>query len=227
MPRKVDPRWGEDGYHDWFPITLTDAQAAALAGVLDIDLASSKVKLLRYDVAYIGDAYWRWKGRGASAFSRAEARKALEDLLKAEHVDYAALTALNERAFQSVFDSLCMMKPALISPDDSVHSALSEGRLDEEVLRKAMRTAIDWLKAQKGPGKKGELAWAVDKLCRIYEDLTGRKATHSTKGEHTGYVQEPRSRAGRFVQACFALIDSHVTDAELSRAMRQFIESRG
>ena len=55
MPRKVDPRRGEDGYDDWLPVTLADAEAAALAGMLGIDPGSSRVDDLRSAVADIGN----------------------------------------------------------------------------------------------------------------------------------------------------------------------------
>lgn len=226
MPRKVDPRWGEDGYEDWFPVTLSDAEAAKLSGVLGIDHASSRADDLRSAVADIGDTYRRWHGRGAGAFNRAQARKALEDLLAAGRVDYAALTALNERAFQCVHDSLLMMKPALVNPGDTVMRALMKGRLDEATLRHAVRDAIARLKAKKGPEREGELAWAVAELCRLYEEMTGRRATHSSKGEHMAYQQEPHSKAGQFVRMCFRRIDDKARDSQISQALRHFIKSR-
>lgn len=226
MPRKVDPRRGEDGYDDWLPVTLADAEAAALAGMLGIDPGSSRVDDLRSAVADIGNTYWRWRGRGAGAFDRAQARRALEDLLAAGRVDYAALTALNERALQCVHDSLLMMRLAPVSRGDSVMVALMEGRLDEATLRHAVHDAIARLKAKKGPEREGELAWAVAELCRLYEALKGRPATHSNKGKYVLYQDEPQSKAGLFVRACFQLIDPSVLPSRVSHSMRLFIESR-
>lgn len=226
MPRAVDPKWGEDGYDDWPLFELSAAAAAALARTLDIDPNSPRVADLRVAVTDIANTYRRWKGRGAGAFSRAEARKALEQVLEAELIDYAALTALNERALQCLMDSLLTMRPAPVRRGGSVLSALMEGRIDEAKLRSAVRHAIERLKASKGRDRQGELSWAVAELCRLYEDVTSEKATHSNKGQHLAYEQEPRSKVGRFVTECVRLMDPEIGPSRISRAMRHFIEIR-
>jgi len=228
MPRKVDPRRGEDGYEkDPVPITPGDAEVEALATMLGIDPPSSKVEELRSAVIDIGNAYRRWKRRGAGAFDRAQARRALEELLAADRIDNAAVTALNERALHCLLDSLLMASPSPAGPGDCVTVALFEDRIDEAPLRDAVRDAVARLKATKGPDRDGDLAWAVTELCRLYEEMTGRPATHSSKGEHMAYEQEPRSEAGRFVRECFRSIDDGVGAAKISRAMRHFIKGRG
>lgn len=195
--------------------------------MLGIDPASSKADELRSAVTDIGDTYRRWKDRGAGAFDRGHARRALEELLAAGRIDYAALTALNERALQYVHDSLLMTRLPPIGPGDSVTAALIENRIDEATLRRAVQDAISRLKAKKGPDCEGKLAWAVAEMCRLYEELAGRRATHSSKGERMAYEQEPRSEAGQFVRQCFRSIDGKVGAVKISRAMRHFIESRG
>ena len=227
MPRKVDPRPGEDGYEKGcLPVILTDAEAVVLAGMLKGGPEPPHADDVRSAVADIGNTYRRWNDRGAGAFSRAEARKALEDLLVAGRFDYAALTALNERALQNVHDSLLMTNPAPVRPDDSVTVALMEGRIDEAALRLAVLDAVARLKSRKGPDREGELAWAVAELCGLYEKVTDQRATHSSKGEHLAYQQEPRSEAGGFVRQCFRSIDDQVPAVKISRAMRHFIEGR-
>ncbi len=67
---------------------------------------------------------------------------------------------------------------------------------------------------------------AVAELCRLLEKTAGQRATHSSRGEHMAYQQEPRSEAGRFVRECFQSIDEKVDATRISRAMRFFIESR-
>ncbi len=226
MPRKVDPHWGEDGYDGWLPVTLADAEVADLAKMLGIRPGSLKSDDLQSAITYIGNAYRRWKNRGAGAFSRAEARRALEMLLEIDHIDYAVLTTLNERAFQCVHDSLIMTKPAPVDLGDSVVRALMEKRLDGALLRHAVKDAIARLKAMKGPERDGDLAWAVAELCRLYEEATGRRATHSSKDKDITYQQEPHSEAGQFVRMCFRLIDEKASATQINRALRYFIENR-
>lgn len=226
MPRKIDPRWGEDGFGDVEPVCLKAGQARELAEILGFASDSSKVADIRSAVDDIGTTYRNWHGRGASAFTRAEARKALEEIHQTSHIDYAALTSLNERAFQCVHDTLLMMAPAPVGRSDTVIAALMENRLDEEVLRDAVRTGIERLKARKGPDREGDLAWAVAELCRVYEGLMGQTATHSNKGEHLAYESGPQSKAGRFVRMCFRHIDPQVRDTQISRGMRLYIKGR-
>jgi len=226
MPRKVDPRWGEDGFGDIEPVCLNDDQARELAAILGFSPDSPQVADIRFAVDDIGTTYRNWRRRGASAFTRAAARKALEEILRTKNIDYAALTSLNERALHCVHDTLLMMKPAPVGSGDTVFAALTEDRLDEEVLRTAVLGGIKRLKAKKGPEREGDLAWAVAELCRLYEEVTTLKATHSSKGEHMAYQQEPQSEAGQFVRMCFRQIDDRVSHTQISRALRFFIESR-
>lgn len=233
MPRKVDPRWGEDGYgadddHEpWTPVKLDDAELADLAEMLDIDPASSTAGELRSAVACVGDTYRRWKGRGATAFTRPEARKALENLLTANHLDCAALTALNERALQAAHDSLLWLHPEIPNSGDSVTKAIMENRIEEATLRQAMLDAISRLKETRGPDRDGELAWAVAELCEVYEEAARRQATLSNKAKDLSYQQEPKSEAGQFVRQCFRTIDASVSATRINRAMRFFIKKRG
>ena len=226
MPRKVDPRWGEDGFGDVEPVCLKAGQARELAAILGFAPESPQVADIRFAVDDIGTTYRNWRGRGASAFTRAEAHKALEEVLQIKHIDYAALTSLNERAFQCVHDTLLMMTPAPVDRGDTVIAALTEERLDEEVLRAAVLGGIERLKAMRGPDREGEIAWAVAELGRLYETLKGRPATHSNKGKYVLYQDEPQSKVGLFVRACFQLIDPSVLPSRVSHGMRLFIESR-
>ena len=232
MPRKVDPHWGEDGYgpedddhQPWRPVELGDAELADLAGMLGIDPASRNGEHLRSVIIDIGNTYRRWHKRGAGAFDRAHARTALEELLAADRIDHAAITVLNERALQCVYDSLLSMNPAPIGLDDSITRALMENRIDEGTLRQAVQDAVIRLKETHGPERDGGLAWAVAELCKVYEQATGRRTTHSNKANDLGYRQEPQSEAGRFVFRCFRIIDAKIRPHLLSHALRLFVES--
>ena len=232
MPRKVDPHWGEDGYgpedddhQPWRPVELGDAELADLAGMLGIDPASRNGEHLRSVIIDIGNTYRRWHKRGAGAFDRAHARKALEELLAADRIDHAAITVLNERALQCIHDSLLETSPSPVGPNDSIIKALMENGIDEAMLRQAVLAAVIRLKETHGPDRKGELAWAVAELCKVYEQATGRQTTHSNKRNDLGYLQEPQSEAGRFVFRCFRIIDAEVRPHLLSHALRLFVEN--
>lgn len=225
MPRKVDPRWGEDGFSDVEPFRLSAGQVSALASMLGLQWPSEKANRLGADLEAIGTQYRNWHRRGPSAFTRAEACRALRALLQAPRLDYAALATLNERALHSVHDALLGMKLSL-GPGESLSTALMADRIEEGTLREAVRAATDRLEATKGPERDGEIAWAVGELCRLYEALTGTHATHSNKGKDLTYEAEPQSDAGRFAKACMACLDPELRDSQVNRGLRHYIESK-
>ena len=226
MPRKIDPHRGDDGFGDVEPVSLTADQAGKLAAILEFAPDSPQASDIHFAVRDIGTIYRNWRRRGAAAFTRGEARKALEEILRTDRIDYAALTSLNGRAFQCVHDSLLVMTTAPVSRGDTVIAALMKDRLDEKVLRDAVLAAIERLKESKGPDREGDIAWAVEELCQLYEDLTGRAATHSNKGKLLAYQSGSQSQTGRFVKGCIELIDPRIRETQISRAMRLCIESR-
>ena len=227
MPRKVDPHWGDDGFHDPEPFALTVEQGTELAALIGVEPSSKEAGNLSAAVEDIGTQYNNWHERGPAAFTRAEAREALELLLKRKTcINSATLTGLNGLAYDRFLDALHAIAPAPANPDETVFSALLAGDFSETVLRRAMEHAIEELKAQKGPERQGEVSWVVWELCRLYEKSTGKRATHSNKGKDLGYRQEPQSEAGRFVRQCFKLIDSKVLPSNISQAMRFYVKSR-
>jgi hypothetical protein len=228
MPRKVDPRQGEDGYEsEPEPLVLDEDAMRELADLLGMDENNPAIAQLRTDVEDIGNAYRRWQGRGAGAFSRADARAALKALSSQDHIDSAAVWALNGRALDAMHNELLMMKPSPLQGCGTIVEALDRDLIDEDTLRRAAKDAANRFKAIKGSDRDGELAWAVAELCRLYERLTGERATLSNKGKLLAYVQEPRSKAGRFVSACFGHIDETVLPSKISEAMRHFIARQG
>lgn len=227
MPRKDDPRWGEDGYENYPTLMqLSDDEAAELARMLGLDPASEKAKALRSDVKTIGDDYRRWKTAGASAFTRAEARKALEQLLDQERITPAALRSLNWRAQNCVYDALLEMGIPPITSEAFLTVSFYGDQSDQSQVRQAIADAIARLKARKGQERDGDTAFIVAELCRLYERLTGRQVTHSNKGKHMAYEQAPQSDAGQFVHQCFMSIDPELPPSKISLAMRFFIEGR-
>lgn len=75
MPRKVDPALGQDGYErdaPSDPIEPTHLEPAFSA--LGVSAGKHEVRLAVSErVQEIADLWGRWKGRGASAFTREQA----------------------------------------------------------------------------------------------------------------------------------------------------------
>lgn len=227
MPRKIDPRLGEDGFHDVEPVCLDTEALERIARAARLDPDNDAITtILKAEVEWIGGQFRNWKDRGAGAFTRAEARRALLDLHAREDLAPHPPWALNERALQALIDALVMM-PLDPGGDATVTEALLRGRIPVPVLRKALKAAADRLAAAKGADRDGEIAWATAELCGLYEGLTGRSATHSSKGRLLEYDPAPRSPAGRFVRACFAAFAPKVTATRISSALRRHLHAGG
>lgn len=224
MPRPVDPRAGEDGYETEpadFNIRPQDLQP-----VLDVlgPLPDPFTSRLAEEISAIGTRHHRWRNRGANAFSRAEARKALDVLLAHPPVTSVGITSLNERALQLVVDRLALKKLLRDPPDASVAEMLYADRFDHRLLELVVREARQELLDTRGPETDIGVMYCVRDLCALFESLSGEKVTLSNKDADRAYTQDPGSMAGRFVHACYRLIDKGVLNYEINGHVRGWIE---
>tara|TARA_R110001599_G_scaffold188457_4_gene382944 strand:- start:570 stop:1265 length:696 start_codon:yes stop_codon:yes gene_type:complete len=225
MPRKTDPRLGEDGYETdpERPFDKNAARTLLMEFMPDADQGAVDVHV--DGIQDLQQRYWRWNGRGASAFSRAEARKAIELFLAGGAHTWAEINGLNERARDVIFDHLMVMKDLLPGETEpTVYQALIEDRVREAVIEKAAREVLADLKAQKGADTEGVTPHIVAELCKVYESMTGRPVTHSTRSPEADYTPGPQSEGGRFVLAMMQVIDPDNRNTKVSSALRSFIE---
>lgn len=208
MPRHVDPHLGCDGFSDYEPFELTEAEAARLTDILDSSLGGDGRELLRRDIEEIGNMWRRWHQRGAEAFSRVEARKALEVVAGLPRLDQEALSQLNERAYEALVDQIGLM-PGIyqFTGGTTVCEALMEERIPGHILRRAISNAVTALKSQKGRDRQATISICVVELCGVYQEYSGRAVTHSAKSSDRHYVRGMRSSAGRFLTACFDVFE--------------------
>ncbi|WP_290748366.1 hypothetical protein [Henriciella sp.] len=227
MPRKTDPRSGEDGYSEG-PEKVFDKEAARiLIQEFAQDAEREAIDNLVEETRSSQQRYWRWKNRGAAAFSRAEARKSIELFLAGEFHTWAEIDGLNERARGKLLDNLFAMKGIIPDGSDrSVFQALLENQIPQEKIRMAASDALADFKAQKGPDSESVIPHIVARLCEIYEAMTGTPVTHSTRSRAADYTPDPQSHGGRFVLAMMRVIDSKTRDTRVASALRSVIEQR-
>lgn len=224
MPTKIDSHYGEGGFPDTKPVEINAADGVRLLVLLGDDGAETDPAWLANQVQQIGDQFYRGWKRGAGKHSRAEARKGLEDLAACGRVDYAMLSGLNERAFDALNNTLLTQKPRPVADGKFIIDSLMRDEIEETAIRKAIDDTIAGFKAQKGADTEGEIPFAVEELCSLYEEMTGKPATHSSKGEFLKYHAEPTSKAGQFVAAAFRQFFPEIRDTQLSNGMRSFIK---
>lgn len=228
MPRKVDPAFGQDGYERDAPrVRVEQSSLEPAFSAIGVSADKHEVRLtISERVQEIADLWGRWKGRGASAFTREQAAAAIADRLSLPALTTADILSLNDRALQDVLHQLFLM-PLVQHPSCSTRTEMLYGDLiDHRALRLAAERALKQLKAQKGADRNGSLSWCVWQLCQLFESTTGRPATLSEKKELREYTDEPRSAAARFVNSCFAVIDPTVPRAPLNSGIRRWIRKR-
>ena len=96
MPRAVDPKLGDDGYEQDIgaDLALTPESVELLMALLDPE-QSIDAEELAHILSALGMDYRRRAKRGAGAFSRAQARAALDTVLKLPAVTCHAVVSLN------------------------------------------------------------------------------------------------------------------------------------
>lgn len=237
MPRRVEVFPGYDGYSEVDAFELTDVQMDSLAELLGPLFDSNHRDYLRRQVEEVGNQWRNWHERGASAFSRAEAREALDNLACADVIDREGIEKLNGRAEQLLHDHLCMSKGIASVVGDSVWKALVEDRIPEPFIRRALANAIASLKSRKGAEPQGDIHICVRELSGLYQELTGRYVTHSVN-KNDPCDARSHSHAGEFVTACFECFgvidreDRHAKhenarmERRISAALRDFVHAR-
>lgn len=219
MPRKVDPHLNERT--DALPtdyvelVHLPDAVLELFPDIMDDDDKYDAVFEVRAAIA----AYAWDTQAGPHRYSRAEARRSLQVILNASEISQATVEALNERAYQLLYD--------FADPPTQMWMLIApNGNVPIQGLKKSAEAAIEFLKPQRGPDTSIPLTVLVAELCLIYECVFGEPATHHTKGKDLGYTQVAQSEAGRFVWSIISLAFSEVRRTDVNNCLRGFVEDR-
>jgi len=85
-------------------------------------------------------------------------------------------------------------------------------------LRDGASGGPSFLDSRSGPKSRPSLCLFVLSLCSLYEQITGKSATHNPYLK-TKYTGSPYSAAGRFVEFIVRLVDPQVTPMQISTAM--------
>lgn len=205
MPRAVDARLGDDGYGlGAIPrFRILRRQVDPLLKFFP-DRAGLSPASLMHALSAIGTQYRKGAGRGADAFTRAQARKALDMVLALPTVACRNVLLLNGRAEDAAVNEL-MMVAGRWQVGDCVYDKLHAEQLDPAFLRSACEAARDRIIATKGADKNGALLHCASQLCEFYEEAAGARITLSNRKSRT-YTQIPRSNGAQFVCEALMLI---------------------
>lgn len=226
MPRKTDPHWYDDGENLEYPVALNAASVESLAVSIGLVRGPEEEARLLEALTTIGQDFRSRHNFASAKFSRAEARKALVEFRGQGDFSYTAILSLNARAWECLFDQLSLSVPLGNEEGSFLLNDLTQGRIRDSVIQNAATSAIFLLDKTKGQEPKTEVLFAVERLCHLYQDLTGVPVTHSNKDEDLQYAQAPKSNAGRFVRGAFDIFDVDVPDTHLNIALRLFVALR-
>jgi len=220
MLRKVDPHRNEQT-QDWptdFVETfdLPDTIEDLVPGNLSPEQKNLALDQIRYA---LGEYKWEQEA-GPHRYSRAEAAKGLKDLVATGDFTRPALAALNQRAYNLLYD---------LTPDPDAKRWMLEfdsSEPPEIALRSGVDRVLNMLNANKGPERSVPLYVLVARLCFAFEAATGQPVTHHTKTNDLGYSQEAQSEAGKFVTAIIRATFEDVRPTMINRHLRAFVKVR-
>jgi hypothetical protein len=209
----------DDAYQrpEWKLPTETEKQIVTL-----LNLTDGQLPQLRDDVAYFGSRYLRHRKQDNATATLSAQRKILAELRR-----IAGLLAIQLDLLEESSDAEFGLLQAYDSTGDVLNGDETVGPLDSDkqhVRRFAQVANAAHAKflVRPGPAGRGSLYLLVDGLCRLYEALTGKAATHNSKVK-THYTGEPQSDAGMFIIAAVRAIDPGVAAREVNTAMRHAV----
>ena len=236
MPRKVDEAWNDDGFADFEPVVFRDEDLDRWLDMLEPLREPITRDHLRLELTEIGTSLRCGHRRGARSFKIRQATKALETLLDQPIVDAQLVSRLNGRAEQAIHDQLLMMDLPIFADGIGVVEGLDANLIDDPTLRDAARRAIDHLNTPPkdrygNPGKKlsrqrdATLPWAVEELCKLWEQLTGEPVT-SWNEEGSKYSSHATSKSGIWITEIIIKLTSKHSRSRTRLAIQDFVRKR-
>jgi|TARA_R110002072_G_scaffold80606_1_gene185100 hypothetical protein len=236
MPRKIDEAWGDDGFHEFKSVKFKTEDLTRwfeMLGSLKVPINRDHLRLRLTD---IGVSLRCGHQRGARSFNIRQATKALETLLEQSTVNAGLVSRLNGRAEQALHDQLLMMDLPIFADGLGVVEGLEAGLFDEKTLRDAARRAIDQLNTPPkdrfgNPGKKisrerdATLPWAVEELCKLWEQLTGEPVT-SWNEEGAEYSSHATSKSGIWITEIIIKLTNKHSRSRTRLAIQDFVRKR-
>jgi hypothetical protein len=215
MPSSDDPALGATPL--WTMATAELDTALDLLGVVD----STKRDKLRAAVTVEAGRYLRRtkQERATPPLSRQK-----EQLAKVKNAAGRLIEELEKLAPDAAFAFLYQL--LRVGRDGGISSAadlatpmnIDDLRDFVALLRDGAAGASSFLDARSGPTSRPSLDLFVLSLCKLYEQITGKLATHNPYVK-TEYKGEPQSAAGRFVKFIVRRVDPGLTPTQISTAM--------
>jgi hypothetical protein len=220
MPRKTDTHFNEQS--EALPTDVVEecSLPSGIEALLPIGLSAEMSSSVLRDIRYaLAEYAWEFEA-GPYRYTRAEASAALRDLLKAGAFDHETVIAINQRAFNLLYDCL----------DD--HGAQqwmlfgSDAEPPVTAIELAARRAISLNDSQRGPEQSMPLAILVARLCHVYEAANGKSVTHHNKTKELAYTQRAQTDAGQFVTAIIHIAFRDTPVTLVNRHLRSFVANR-
>lgn len=219
MPRKITPRWGEDGVVAIPRPQIPDEVLADLAARLGLTGPENRLAL-KDRLEELAWRHRRWTQQDEDGPSRAVQNAALSDVADTSEALTAMLARLDASSEGRLFDAL-LMRPT----ERRLGPVTWLDRLEDELSHLAMIARRLAAEASPGPRPRTTLRWGIVQLIALYEEITGERFTHS---DHDGvaHTGEPRSAGGQFVRAFYAWADPAVRPTTVNTLLAEAVRHR-
>jgi len=216
MPRKVDPKWGDDRVYTHE--TDIDIDLAAFKKLTSLSNFTDWSRLER-ELQDLSRRYAGWKYQNKNGPSRAEARAALEQLRATSDYSGTMFSLLNSRAQTALLDALATVAPRKAEEETNFSRILS-GKLEKSIIDQAIDAAIIKLKEQTGPDPDHDFELLVQLLCEVFTNITGQTPTYFLDPAD----EKLASEAGVFIVNAMKQIDPTVPSSRIKTALRGWVQ---
>jgi hypothetical protein len=224
MPKKVRPKYGIDPVQEISPFSFANADIARLLNALAPikgehgDIITRLAKCARE---------YRWhRKQNQENPTRAEQNAALKEIGQLARCHGNGLRSLEMRLRNldiGTESDLVTLFPGLHTGNFTDSLANFADALEH--FAHAAKQALEIGKQKSGPRIQTHVQRTVMELAGLYEEFTGRRFSHNPK-LLTTYDGRPHSRAGRFIEAFFKIVDPGIRASSLSTAMASIVKSR-
>lgn len=236
MPKRVIPRWGDNGAHE-IP-ELSPEQVLAINALAEAvhpkDAAAAAAELTE-----IAQTYLVWLEQDEKGPTRAERNAALKEILDATKRLERLLSLLDGASESDLVDVLAPLRVTTRAFDaegnvTSAHNSQEYGFHQLESLRSRLAHLNDTAgrtlrrqsrKPRRGPTAKKTLPEIVSRLCEFYERRTGKRVSH-TAVKNDQYLSSSQSDAGKFITHFMKVIDTKLRTTAVSSTLAQVIKRR-
>jgi len=228
MPKKTQARWREYGFDAINPpaVEFSEEQLAELEKILNIPAGTKRI-VLSERLTKICERFLLQKELNDITPTRTETNAAYRDILAASkdlEIRFRELDFVTLRGLEAALSDTPYVDDAS-GREDGGHAQYRKLRARLEHFNRVAHQTHEKLKTARGRTKNMLLRDAISELAELYEDVTGRRVTHSAsdKGVYDG---QPHSQFGEFAKKALSSLRVQIIPESISSITAEIINKR-